>query len=219
MGRFSSPRTARNFLHAIHGCRVPNGGRTGAAGDPIGTVYLLTRTGRDKTGRVHDKGREMRERAGRGDAKGLPEPNELIRVESVHRFDPESVPVDAVSGIARDLWAQRFLSLIPDDGQVQVIPFDQVRFRIVQSVKESLMKPSQGERMRLFLELEASGEAEGFYGPKQYAQRRREARALGLRVEDVTRAGVDFDLGVILRAYAESQAWVPAGSGTLAEAA
>ena len=217
-GRFSSPWIARNFLHAIHGCRVPNGGRTGAAGDPIGTIYLLTRTGRDKTGRVYDKGREMKERAGRGGAEGLPEPNELIRVESVHRFGPESVPVDAVAGIARNLWAQRFLSLVPADGQVQVIPFDQVRFRIVQSVKESLMKPSQGERMRLFLELEASGEAAGFYGPKQYAQRRREARALGLRVEDVTRTNVDFDLGAILRAYAESDAWA-AGSGRLAEAA
>ena len=218
-GHFSCPRTARNFLDAIHGCRVPSGGRTGAAGDPIGTVYLLTRTGRDKTGRVYDKGREMRERAGRGGAEGLPGPNELIRVESVHRFDPESVAVEAVAGSAREMWAQRFLSLIPDEGQVQVMPFDQIRARIVQSVRESRMKASQAERMRLFLELEASGEAEGFYGPKQYGHRRREARALGLRVEDCGRHAVDFDLAVVLRAFAESQAWGPGERGTVAEPA
>ena len=218
-GCFSSPHTARNFLHAVHGCRVPNGGRTGAAGDPIGTVYLMTRTGRDKTGRVYDKGREIQERVGREDVEGLPGPNELMRVESVHRFDPESVPVEAVAGIARDLWAQRFLSLVPDYGRVQVIPFDRLRACIVQSVKNSRMKPSQAERMRLFLELEATGEADTFYGSKRYGQRRREARALGLRVEDAARTEVDFDVAAILRAYAESDAWTAAGSGALAEAA
>ena len=71
-GRFGCQRTARNFLHAIHGCRVPNGGRTDAVGDPIGTVYLLSRTGKDKTGRIYDNGREMAERAKRADREGLP---------------------------------------------------------------------------------------------------------------------------------------------------
>jgi hypothetical protein len=218
-GRFSCPRTARNFLHAIHGCRVPNGGRTAAAGDPLGTVYLLTRTGRDKTGRVYDKGREIKERAGRGVTEGLPGPNELIRVESVHRFSPESLPVADVAALAYDLWRRRFLSLTPDDGRAKVIPFDQIRARIVQSVKESVLKPAQAERMRLFLELKATGEAEGFYGPKQYAQRRREARLLGIRVEDAARTEIDFDLEAIFRAYAEAPAWGAESGGSLAEAA
>ena len=39
--------------------------------------------------------------------------------------------------------------------------------------------PRRGSCMRLFLELEATGEAESYYGPKQYAGRRREARRLG----------------------------------------
>ena len=58
-GQFSCQRTAKNFLQAIYRCRVPGGGRTEAIGDPIGTAYLLSRSGRDKLGRVYDKGVEM----------------------------------------------------------------------------------------------------------------------------------------------------------------
>jgi hypothetical protein len=207
-GRFDCQRTARNFLHALHGCRVPNGGRTDAVSDPIGTVYLRPRTGKDITGRAYDKGREMRERARRGEREGLPEPYSLVRVESVHRFDPESLRVEMVPSVAREAWRGRFMRLIPDGGAASVvIPFDLVRGRIVQSVKDGLFKPSQAERLRLFLELEATGEAESFYGPKQFAARRREARRFGLRVEDAGRTALDFDLERVLTVYDESAAW------------
>jgi hypothetical protein len=206
-GHFSCQRTARNFLEAIHGCRAPNGGRTDAVGDPIGTVYLLSRTGRDKKGRVYDKGREMRDRARREERAGLAEPYTLIRVESVHRFDPESLPLENVRLVAREMWRQRFMSLVPETGQVVVIPFDLLRARIVQSVKEGLLSPAQGERLRFFLELEATGEAESLYGSKQFTARRREARKRGFRVEDAGRVATDFDLAAVLGAYDRSEAW------------
>ena len=88
-----------------------------------------------------------------------------------------------------------------------VIPFDELRARIVQSVKAGELTPAQGERLRLFLELERTGEAESFYGPKQYSDRRRDARKHGLRVEDAGREEVDFDIGAIIRWYDESEAW------------
>jgi hypothetical protein len=206
-GRFLCQRTARNFLHAIHGCRVPNGGRTDAVGDPLGTVYLRPRTGKDIAGRVYDKSREMRDRARREDRETMPEPYTLIRVESVHRFAPETVPVENVALIAREAWRGRFMRLPSESGQAMVVPLDQVRSRIVQSVKEGVLKPAQGERVRLFLELEATGEAEGYYGPKQFADRRREARRLGLRVEDAARVSVDFDLAAVLDRYDRASTW------------
>jgi hypothetical protein len=206
-GRFSCQRTAKNFLQAVYGSRAPNGGRTEAVGDPIGTVYLLTRTGKDKAGRVYDKGREMRERARRDERDGLPEPYTVIRVESVHRYKAENLPLDAVALIARELWRRRFMPLIPEPERAMVIPFDQLRARIVQSVRAGELKPSQGERLRLFLELEATGEAESYYGPKQFAQRRREARRHGLRVEDCSRESADFEIAALLRAYDEATAW------------
>jgi hypothetical protein len=210
--RFSCQRTARNFLQAVHGCRVPRGGRTEALGDPIGTVYLLPRTGKDKLGRVYDKGRQMHERAARREAGTVPEPYTLIRIEAVYRFKSEQVALEFGSIIARALWQRRFMTLAPDERErTVVIPFDQLRARIVQSVRTGELRPAQGERMRLFLELEGTGEAEGYYGPKQFSDRRREARKLGLRVEDAGRQAQDFDLEAILRAYDESPLWGEVG--------
>ena len=131
----------------------------------------------------------------------------MIRVESIYRFDPESLPVENVPLVAREMWRGRFMSLIPDAGRVVVIPFDQIRARIVQSVKAGHLKPSQGERLRLFLELETTGEAEGFHGPKQFAERRREARKHGLRGEDAKRPELDFELEGILASYDVAPAW------------
>lgn len=207
-GRFSCQRTAKNLLHAIHGCRVPGGGRTEAMGDPIGTVYMLSRSGRDKQARVYDKGREMRARAPRDERDGLPEPYTLIRAESIHRFPPEQMPLQAVPLIARNLWQSRFARVVPEEGgRTVILPFDGIRDRIVQLVRTGELKAAQGERLRLFLELEATGEAEGYYGPKQFSERRRDARKHGLRVEDAGRAEVDFDLGAVIRSYDESPAW------------
>jgi hypothetical protein len=209
-GRFSCQRTAKNLLHAIHGCRVPGGGRTEAMGDPIGTVYVLSRSGRDKQARVYDKGREMRARAPRNERDALPQPYRLIRAESIQRFAPEQMPLRVVPLIARNLWRSRFTRIVPDEGgRSVVLPFDQIRGRIVQLVQRGALKPAQGERLRLFLELEATGEAESYYGAKQFSERRREARTRGLRVEDAGREAVDFDLGTIIASYDESAVWGP----------
>jgi hypothetical protein len=59
-------------------------------------------------------------------------------------------------------------------------------------------------------------EAESYYGPKQLADRRRQARMAGLRTEDAGRVEVDFDLAATLRAYDESAVWDAAGSVALA---
>ena len=206
-GRFSCQRTAKNFLQAVYGCRVPGGGRTEAMGDPIGTVYLLTRSGKDKDARVYDKGREMRARAPRDERDGLPEPYTLIRAESIHRYSSEQMPLQAVPLIARSLWQNRFTRIVPEGGRSLIVPFDQVRASIVQLVRVGELKPAKGERLRLFLELEATGEAETYYGPKQFSERRRDARKHGLRVEDAGREEVDFDLGATIRSYDESPAW------------
>jgi hypothetical protein len=153
----------------------------------------------------------MRERARRDERDGLPEPYTLIRAESIARFPPEQLPLDAVALIARFNWRNRFLSLIPEGGRTLVIPWHGLRVQIVERVCKGELSASQGERMRMFLELEATGEAESYYGAKRCAGRRREARKVGLRVEDAGREEHDFDLEPILRAYDDSPVWGEVG--------
>jgi hypothetical protein len=210
-GLFQYQKTAKNLLNAIYSSRPPGGGKTGAMGDPLATVYVYSRSGKDKLARAYDKGREMRESKRRGDGTATLEPYSLIRLESIHRFKPETLRLSELGGGARGLWQQGFMALGGDRGLASVIPFDQLRARIVQSVRTGELRPAQGERMRLFLELEGTGEAEGYYGPKQFSDRRREARTLGLRVEDAGRQAQDFELEAILRAYDESPLWGEVG--------
>lgn len=206
-GVFKCARTARNLLHALHAARPPNGGRTEAVGDPVATVYQLTRSGRDKLSRAYDKGRELRERGRRDERARCPQPYEVIRLESIHRYGPGDVHVDGVGAVARENWRSRFVRLVPGQGRTVVVPEDRLRAAIVRRVGDGQMTPAQGERMRLYLELEATGDAARYYGSRQRAERRREARAFGLRVEDAARPEHDFDLGAVIQANDESPAW------------
>ena len=57
---------------------------------------------------------------------------------------------------------------------------------------------AQLERMGAFLDLERKGVAQGTYSPTLYAQRRREARQLGLAKSDLDDEPVEVDLDRLL---------------------
>jgi hypothetical protein len=62
------------------------------------------------------------------------------------------------------------------------------------------MKAAQFERMSGFLDAERLGVAREIYPDRLYSARRKEARELGLSVNDVGEDPVDLDLGDLLTA-------------------
>ena len=70
---------------------------------------------------------------------------------------------------------------------------------LTQRVRLSEMTPAQFERMSGFLDAERLGVAREIYSDRLYTARRKEARELGLSVNDVGEDPVDLDLGELLK--------------------
>jgi hypothetical protein len=69
---------------------------------------------------------------------------------------------------------------------------------LTQRVRLGEMTAAQFERMSGFLDAERRGVAREVYSDRLYSERRREARSLGLSVNDVGQEPVDLDLGDLL---------------------
>jgi hypothetical protein len=76
-----------------------------------------------------------------------------------------------------------------------------VRFHELVTLGE--LKPQQGERLSMFLDLERVGLAESYYGSSVYKQRRREATKLGYASNDGAVAPLEVELSELLAAYVE----------------
>jgi hypothetical protein len=68
---------------------------------------------------------------------------------------------------------------------------------------------AQAERMHTFLQAERMGVAEGFYPPGVLASRRREARKLGLAVNDPGLEPLDIGLAELLQPYRDAFSRAP----------
>lgn len=69
---------------------------------------------------------------------------------------------------------------------------------ILERVRSGEMGAAQGERLRMFLELERLGVSKDYYSAAQLRDRRAEARKLGLTVDDAVVQSIDVALGEIL---------------------
>ena len=69
---------------------------------------------------------------------------------------------------------------------------------LTQEVRLGEMTAAQFERISGFLDAERLGVAREIYSDRLYSERRREARELGLSVNDVGQEPVDLDLGELL---------------------
>lgn len=85
------------------------------------------------------------------------------------------------------------------DGRVTRLSREEQVLTLTQRVRLGEMTAAQFERMSGFLDAERLGVAREIYSDRLYSERRREARALGLSVNDVGQEPVDLDLGELLR--------------------
>jgi hypothetical protein len=183
------PTVGRLLIDAMAAARLDGGRRVEVMGDPRSTVYFKGRSGRAKQARVYD----------RNLLTGQGEPYGLIRLEAQLMFKYGRAPFAAIAepSTLAALWLLRFgadavaASVRRIDREVQTV-------ELAGFVSAGAFSIAELERMSAFLDLERAGIARTVYGASRYAQRRREARKLGLAVSDPGHAALAVELAELL---------------------
>jgi hypothetical protein len=184
------PAVGRLLIDAMAAVRLDGGRRVEVRGDPRSTVYFLGRSGRAKQARVYD----------RNLLTGQGEPYGLIRLEAQCMFEYGRAPLAAIAkpSTLAALWLQRFgadavaATVRRIDREVQTV-------ELARLVAAGVLRVAELERMSAFLDLERAGIARNVYGAGLYAQRRRDARSLGLAVSDPGEAALEVELAPLLK--------------------
>ena len=184
-----APAVGRMLIDGMAAVRLDGGRRVEVMGDPRSTVYFLGRAGRAKQARVYD----------RNLLTGKGEPYGLVRLEAQWMFDYGKAPLAAIATprVLAALWLQRFGEAAVT-GRVRRLAREVQVAELARLVAEGALRVGELERMSAFLDLERAGLARGTYTAGQYAQRRREARRLGLAVCDPGEPPLVIDLGELL---------------------
>jgi hypothetical protein len=186
-----APEDGKALLDGLEAARLPRGQRITVDGQPRSTVYFRPRASDDVLARAYC--RNLKTRSGA--------PFGRIRLEAVQRFKPREWWVDfCFSGrvAAALIWEGRYGGE-QVDGRVTRLSREVQVLTLTQRVRLGEMTAAQFERMSGFLDAERLGVAREIYSDRLYSERRREARQLGLSVNDVGHDPVDLDLGELLR--------------------
>lgn len=194
-----APETGKLLLDALEACRLPKGWRTQGAGNPRSTVYFKARASEKVYARAYD--RNLKTKTG--------EPFGLIRLEAQHNFPPMKVPTSVLenTGFAQAMWEGRY-GVANVQGRVQRLSREAQVMTLMEMVRAGEIGRAAAERLSMYLDLERLGLAQEFYGPRVYAERRREARKYGLSANDSGTDALDLDVGELVRPYQDS--WVAA---------
>jgi hypothetical protein len=185
------PEDGKLLLDALHAARLPKGQRIDSAGQPRSTIYFRPRASNDILARAYCRNLKT------GD--GLPFGK--IRLEAVNRFDPGEWPTRYCENgnvAAAMLWESRYGNT-QVDGRISRIRREDQMVTLTQKARLGEMSVGEFERMNSFLDAERLGIAREVYGDRLYAERRREARKLGLSVNDAGEEPVDLDIGELLQ--------------------
>ena len=186
-----APENGKALLDGLEGARLPRGQRITVDGQPRSTVYFRPRVSDDVLARAYCRNLKTR--------RGLPFGK--IRLEAVQRFKPKEWWADYCfkgNVAAAMIWEGRYGNE-QVGGRVTRVSREEQVLTLTQRVRLGEMTASQFERMSGFLDAERLGVAREIYSDRLYSDRRREARALGLSVNDVGREPVDLDLGELLQ--------------------
>ena len=196
------PEDGKLLLDALEGCRPPNGWRTRSVGVPRSTVYFSARASEDVKARAYC--RNLKTKTG--------DPFGLIRLEAEQRYEPKERMLDALlaQGALAEIWLSRYGSL---SKRVARLPREQQLLAFARLVEAGALRPSEGERMSAFLDLERMGIATTFYPPSLLSARKREAASLGLAANEIGTELLLVDLEGLIRPYLEA---VEAADGGLA---
>jgi hypothetical protein len=187
-----APEDGKALLDGLQAARLPRGQRITVDGQPRSTVYFRPRASDDVLARAYCRNLKTR--------TGLPFGK--IRLEAVHRFKPREWWADNCftgNAAAAIIWEQRY-GKEQVDGRVTRLSREEQVLTLTQRVRLGEMTAAQFERMSGFLDAERLGLAREIYSDRLYTARRKEARELGLSVNDVGEDSVDLDLGELLRA-------------------
>lgn len=186
-----NPEDGKALLDGLEAARLPRGQRITVEGQPRSTVYFRPRVSNDIVARAYC--RNLKTRAG--------QPFGKIRLEAVQRFKPKEWWADYCfkgNVAAAMIWEARY-GKEQVDGRVTRLSREEQVLTLTQRVRLGEMTAAQFERMSGFLDAERLGVAREIYSDRLYSERRREARELGLSVNDVGQDPVDLDLGDLLR--------------------
>jgi hypothetical protein len=192
-GMFAHPDVCRAALSALYAARYPYGRRVFPYGDPVSTIQIRSKSGKERLGRAYDKG-----------AQQNLWPWELLRIESSTYFPRQQhrpLAQDFSPFFGASLW-RGIWGALPE--VATTVRRSALYPTLATMVEDGRITVPQMERMRNFLEAEALGYVHRLYSPRMATERRREARKLGLRVEDFTRGDLEFELGQIFREYDEA---------------
>jgi hypothetical protein len=186
-----APEDGKALLDGLEAARLPRGLRVTVDGQPRSTVYFRPRLSDDVLARAYCRNLKTK----RGTPFGK------IRLEAVQRFKPREWWADYCfigNAAAAMIWKGRYGNE-QVDGRVTRLSREEQVLTLTQRVRLGEMTAAQFERMSGFLDAERLGVAREIYSDRLYSERRREARELGLSVNDVGQEPVDLDLGELLQ--------------------
>lgn len=187
-----APADGKLLLDALEAARLPNGWLTTSTGTPRSTVYFRAARSEKILARAYC--RNLKLRPGK--------PFALIRLEASQRYAPKFMPLDeAASGTyLGGLWLSRFGGLA---SRIVRLPVETQAMELGLRVARGELRPSQAERLHLFLSLERLGLGLECYSRPIHAARRREAAKLGYGANDAS-AALEVELGDLLQPYRDA---------------
>jgi hypothetical protein len=200
-GYFENPAIGKALLGAMLSVRLPGQLVAQPWGIPMTTVYHSLPSGK-KQARCYCRAAKTGE--------GIT--FSLIRLEREKKWDPgERLLKDLTPEACKAIWDWHFLALVPDSGRCSVLSEEALLMELHDRIKEGSITYAGVERVFLYSKAEQVGLSEEIYPARTLAERRREARRLGLRLEDGSLGSLDFDVEVVLNAYGCALAWRDCG--------
>jgi hypothetical protein len=184
------PSEGKLLLDALESVRLPHGWRTRSVGAPRSTVYFSARASDKVYARAYCRNLKLR----------TGEPFGLIRLEAEHRFGPRECTLERAVDpqFISNLWLQRYGGL---SANVTRLAREVQTVELFEKISSGELKPQQGERLAMFLDLERLGLARSYYPPLLYGARRREASQLGYSGNDAGENPLQVALGDLLEPY------------------
>lgn len=181
-GHFENPAIGKALLGAMLSVRLPGQLVARPWGIPMTTVYHSL-----PSGKVQARCYCRATKTGEGSTYSL------IRLEREKKWEPgEQLLKDLTPEVCKVIWDRHFLALVPESARCSVLSEEALLMELRDRVKAGSLALAGAERVFLFLKAERVGVVGEIYSARKMAERRREARRLGLRLEDFSLEEMDF---------------------------
>jgi hypothetical protein len=201
---FSSPHYGRHVFAAFSG--MPTRGTRVVSPHKLSTLYLhkSSATRSQREGRIYDKGRQMRE-TGKWTGDKVPDWM-FLRLEAEGHWKGSERPLvgKVDSRMLRDLFLDRFA----DVGTGRLARKGAVMPELIQLLRDGRISPQTYDTLYAFLQHERLGMARFVYDTRQYRDRVRKCRELGVDLPATAASEEDLDLELDVRSMVEEIALV-----------